>query len=109
MVPGPPYIARRRHAYVFTRKTGRMPGLRGRMTGGKVLWLALALVLLAAALFKPALRQLFLIDHTDAITAAAQASGLEPFLVAAVVKVESGFNERARSSKGAREIGRAHV
>lgn len=74
------------------------------MTGGKVLWLALALVLLAAALFKPALRQLFLIDHTDAITAAAQASGLEPFLVAAVVKVESGFNERARSSKGARGL-----
>jgi len=67
----------------------------------KVLWLALALVLLAAALFKPALRLLFAIDYTEEIAAAAAAYGLDPLLVAAVVKVESGFNERARSPKGA--------
>ncbi len=61
----------------------------------KVLWLALALVLVAAALFKPALRLLFVIEYTEAIHEAAAAQGLHPLLVAAVVKVESGFN-RAR-------------
>jgi len=49
----------------------------------KVLWLALALVLLAAALFKPALRLLFAIDYTEEIAAAAAAYGLDPLLVAA--------------------------
>lgn len=78
-----------------------MPELHNRSRVGKVLWLALLLVLVAAALFKPALRRMFVIEHTDMIATAASAQGLNPLLVAAVVKVESGFDERARSPKGA--------
>lgn len=81
-----------------------MPGLRGRTRVGNVLWLALVLILLAAALFKPALRSLFVIEHGEVIAAAAKVHGLDPLLVAAVVKVESGYNARARSSKGARGL-----
>lgn len=81
-----------------------MPGLRSRSQVSKVLWLALLLVLVAAALFKPALRRMYVIEHDHLITKAATAQGLNPLLVAAVVKVESGFDERARSPKGARGL-----
>ena len=94
-------MARRNAAYEWAGTAGRMAVLTDNSHASKVLWLALALVLLAAALFKPALRLLFAIDYTEEIAAAAAAYGLDPLLVAAVVKVESGFNERARSPKGA--------
>jgi len=71
---------------------------------GKALWLALVLALAAAALFKPALRRIYTIDYRDAIAAAATSHGLDPLLVAAIVRVESGFNARALSPKGARGL-----
>ena len=40
-----------------------MPGLRSRSQVSKVLWLALLLVLVAAALFKPALARMYVIEH----------------------------------------------
>lgn len=71
---------------------------------GKVLWLALILALAAAVLFKPTLRRLYTIEYRDAIAAAAARQGLDPLLVAAIVRVESGFNARAQSPKGARGL-----
>lgn len=71
---------------------------------GKVLWLALILALVAAALFKPVLRLVYTIEYRDAIIAAAKQQGLDPLLVAAVVRVESRFDANARSRKGARGL-----
>lgn len=78
--------------------------MHGRGEVGKVLWLVLVLALVAAALFKPALRRIYIIEYNDMIAAAASAQGLDPLLVAAIVRVESGFDPRARSPKGARGL-----
>lgn len=75
-----------------------------RARSGRVLLIALVLVLLAAVLFKPALRRLFPIKYTETIVAAARHNELEPLLVAAVIQVESGFRDNAESAKGARGL-----
>lgn len=69
-----------------------------------ILFFVLALIILFGVAFKPLLRIVFPVKHLDAITAAAEDSGLEPMLVASVVKVESGFDARAQSPKGARGL-----
>jgi len=68
------------------------------------LWLALAVLLLTALLGKPVLRRVFPIPFAHEIEAAAAESGLDPFLVAALVRVESRFNPRAVSPRGARGL-----
>src|SRR5690606_28153939 len=96
-----PGMARRNAAYEWAGTAGGTAVLTDNSHANEVRWLALALVLLAAALFKPALRLLFGLGYTEAVAAAAAAYGLDPRVVAAVVKVESGFNERGRCPRGA--------
>ena len=50
------------------------------------------------------LRLLYPIFHSDLIKAHADQHGLDPFLVAAVIRTESRFRENAVSSKGARGL-----
>ncbi|OUM97746.1 MAG: hypothetical protein BAA04_10875 [Firmicutes bacterium ZCTH02-B6] len=64
----------------------------------------MVVMLLAAFWMKPMLRRLFPIPFAREIAAAAEANALDPFLVAALVRVESGFNPRAVSSRGARGL-----
>lgn len=75
-----------------------------RRGAGRLLWLALALLVLAAVAGKPVLRRLFPIPFAPAIAQAAAEHDLDPFLVAALVRVESGFNPEAVSSRGARGL-----
>ena len=75
-----------------------------RLAARRFLWLALVAVLLAAFSMKPILRRLFPIPFAREIAAAAQENALDPFLIAALVRVESGFNPRAVSSRGARGL-----
>lgn len=69
-----------------------------------ILFFVFGLILLFGVAFKPILRQIFPVKYMQAITQAAEANGLKPMFVASVVKVESGFNEKAESPKGARGL-----
>lgn len=46
-------------------------------------------------------RPFYPFPYRDLITAEAERNGLDPYLVAAVIKTESNFNPRARSDQGA--------
>ena len=50
------------------------------------------------------MRLIYPIAHEELIYSTAQNYELDPFLVFAVVKVESGFNAEAVSSKGAKGL-----
>lgn len=69
-----------------------------------ILFAVLGTIIVLGLAFKPILRQVFPVKHMDPIAAAAVRHDLEPLFVASVVKVESGFDERALSSKGARGL-----
>lgn len=69
-----------------------------------VLILVLAVIVSLGLAFKPVMRHLFPLKFMHHITQAAEQHGFEPLFIASIVKVESGFNERALSSKGARGL-----
>ena len=48
-------------------------------------------------LFKP----MYLLEHESEITASASAHGVDPYLVAAIIRSESSWDERASSHRGA--------
>lgn len=63
--------------------------------------LAVVVLLFAAATSRPALRLFFPIHYAPLIAQAGGEYRLEPHLVAALIRVESSFDPRARSAKGA--------
>lgn len=68
------------------------------------LWLVLlvaAVLLVTAVTSRPALRLFFPIRYASLISEAAEAYRLDPPLLAALIRVESGWNPYARSAKGA--------
>lgn len=69
-----------------------------------ILFAVLGIIIFFGLGFKPILRQVFPVKHMAPISEAATRNDLEPLFVAAVVKVESGFDPRALSSKGARGL-----
>ncbi|HEY8417010.1 MAG TPA: lytic transglycosylase domain-containing protein [Limnochordales bacterium] len=75
-----------------------------RAGAGRLLWLVLLLVLAAAFMGKPVLRRLFPIPFAPEIAAAAAEHGVDPFLIAALVRVESRFDPHAVSPRGARGL-----
>ncbi len=78
--------------------------MSNRGSASRLLWLALVVVLLAAAAGKPVLRRLFPIPYAREMAAAAGAHNLDPFLIAALARVESRFNPQAVSPRGARGL-----
>ena len=66
--------------------------------------LLLLLALLAGALHKPAARLVFPFPFREEIETRAEYAGVDPQLVAALIYVESKFNPKARSAKGARGL-----
>jgi len=76
--------------------------MRRRPTALRKRYLLLLLILLAlAAAHRPIGRLLFPLPFYDLLTYHATHNGLDPYLVAAVVRVESNFDPRARSARGA--------
>lgn len=69
-----------------------------------ILFLVLGIIIFFGLAFKPILRQVFPVKFMPTITEAAQQYDLEPTFIASVIKVESGFDERATSVKGARGL-----
>ena len=63
-----------------------------------VVLLAIVLIFLSAPFF---LRSAFPLNHRELIFATAEQYGLDPFLLAAMIHVESGFRPEAVSPKGA--------
>lgn len=79
---------------------------RAALRGQKRLWIyatlgIMALLLLAESVFWKAYYPLF---HVRTVETYAREYGLDPFLLAAVVRVESGYDRWAVSSKGARGL-----
>ncbi|APC09045.1 lytic transglycosylase domain-containing protein [Neomoorella thermoacetica] len=68
--------------------------------GRRLLWLLFLLALLAFLLPRAG-RLLYPLPYRDSITTYAHREGLDPLLVAAVARVESKFDPRARSDQGA--------
>src|SRR5690606_19100072 len=67
--------------------------------------LALALAVAGAGFLSPwVLRLAYPIRYGDVLEQVAAETGLDPYLLLAVIKVESGFNPRAKSTKGARGL-----
>ena len=87
------------------RRYGRS---RRRRRWGVLLLVALALVLLALPYLleaPEALRRLaYPLRYEETIRAAAAERGVEPALVAAVIRTESGFDPEVKSSRGARGL-----
>lgn len=69
-----------------------------------ILFVVLGIIIFLGLAFKPILRQVFPVKHMPTITEAADRYQFDPIFIASVVKVESGFDERAVSSKGARGL-----
>lgn len=68
-------------------------------------WIGLAIFILVLVLSYPrVLRWLYPVPFKPAVERSAQEWGLDPFLLVAVMKVESSFNPRAQSAKGARGL-----
>lgn len=63
--------------------------------------LAAVVLLFAAATTRPVLRLVFPIRYASLIAQAGADYRLEPHLIAALIRVESSFDPRARSAKGA--------
>src|SRR5690606_3283900 len=84
------------------RSRGGLAPMAVRIVMRRVLCVSLLAVVLAPFLMMPVLRRLFPIPFAREIAATAQENALDPFLLAALVRVESGFNPRAVSSRGAR-------
>ncbi len=63
--------------------------------------LALLVVVVALALGRDAAYAVFPFPYAPAVRAAARGSGIDPLLVLAVMRTESGFRPRARSRAGA--------
>ncbi|WP_331274046.1 lytic transglycosylase domain-containing protein [Capillibacterium thermochitinicola] len=68
------------------------------------LFLLLLLVLLGGVLHKPVGRLVFPFPFREEIERRAEYAGVDPQLVAALIYVESKFNPKARSTKGARGL-----
>jgi soluble lytic murein transglycosylase len=78
---------------------------RLRRLGRALVILALLGILMSFALQSPGvLRLMNPLDYVKPITVHADMNGIDPFLVAAIIRVESGYRHDARSSKGARGL-----
>lgn len=78
---------------------------RLRRLGRAVVILALLGVLMSFALQSPrVLRLMNPLEYVEPITVYADINGIDPFLVAAIIRVESRYRNDARSSKGARGL-----
>lgn len=96
------------------RTRGRRPHVRRRRTRGRGFWrwyrvvplvvvgvVAIACAILAATPTTLARRTLYPVSHARDIQASAERHGVDPLLVAAVIKCESNWNENAQSTAGA--------
>jgi soluble lytic murein transglycosylase len=96
---------KKRNTKVRNAKTGRRAVKRKRTVkwGNVVIVLLIILVLLLGGMFiKQQLpRYIYPIDYFDTISSEAETVDIDPYLVCAVIKVESGFNSEAVSSAGA--------
>ncbi len=73
-----------------------------RRLGRALVVLALIGMLISFAAQSPRVLQLINpLDYVEYITVYATANGIDPFLVASIIRVESGYRRDARSSKGA--------
>lgn len=98
-----PFVPRRRHLSLVPVHR-RWRGDRPRLSRWLRSWAVVLLVLLVAplaALLPPAQRLFFPLHFQDEILLAAQATGVDPSLVAAVALSESGFRPEAVSDQGA--------
>lgn len=79
----------------------RVSGYRVNRTAALVGLGAFMLIFTILLSYKPILRNIYQIHHMDLIRAHAENSKLDPYLVAAIISVESSFQPNAVSPKGA--------